>query len=136
MTDTARTSQPASRRSRARTRALGVGGAVLATGLVWLVARLLDIELRVDPSNGDPMEVNLGLVIGFTLAVSLLGWAALALLERLTGRARTIWTVLAVVVLLLSFAAPLSANAETSTKVMLSLMHVAVGAVLIPALRR
>jgi hypothetical protein len=137
MTETTRSSQVANRpTSRIRTRALGVGGAVVATALIWLAAQPFDVELRAGPSNGDPIDVNLGMVVATTLAVGLLGWAALVLLERLTGRARTIWSGLALGVLLISLLGPLSADAEADTKIVLSLMHLAVGAVLIPIFRR
>jgi hypothetical protein len=59
------------------------------------------------------------------------GWALLALLERLT--ARTIWTVTA---LLASLGGPLSRSGITAAnRAVLVLPHLAVGAVLIPALR-
>ena len=40
--------------STRRVRAIAVGGAVLATGLVRLAAYVLDIDLRVDQRNGQP----------------------------------------------------------------------------------
>ena len=87
--------------STRRLRAIAVGGAVLATGLVWLAAYVLDIDLRVDQRNGHPpMIVGLPLVIGFTLALALLGRGALAVLERYIRRARIIWTVIAIAVLM------------------------------------
>lgn len=137
MTETTRSPQVSNRPpSRTGTRALGVGGAAVATALIWLAVQPLDVELRAEPSNGDPIDINLGLVVATTLAVGLLGWAVLVLLERLTGRARTIWSGLALGVLLVSLLGPLSADAEAGTKVVLSLMHLAVGAVLIPMFRR
>lgn len=123
--------------SARRVRTIAVGGAVLATGLVWLAAHVLDIDLRVDQRNGQPpMIVGLPLVIGSTLALALLGWGALAVLERYIRRARTIWTVIAVAVLMLSFVPILGVEATSGTKSVLSLMHLAVAAVLIPMLRR
>lgn len=123
--------------STRRVRAIAVGGAALATSLVWLVAHLLDIDLRVDQRNGQPPTiVSLPLVIGSTLAMALLGWSALVVLERYVRRARTIWTVIAIAVLMLSFVPILGVEATSSTKSVLSLMHLAVAAVLIPMLRR
>ncbi|MEV6864597.1 DUF6069 family protein [Streptosporangium subroseum] len=124
--------------SARRVRALAVGGAVLATSLLWLAAQVLDIDLRVDqPGDGQPpVTVGLPLVIGVTLVLSLLGWGSLAVLERYIRRARTIWTVLAIAVLALSFVPILGVEATSSTKTVLALMHLAVAAVLIPMLRR
>ena len=68
--------------------------------------------------------------------ISLLGWAALALMERYVKRAVTAWSVLAIAVLLLSFALILLVGAGAGTKITLSLIHIAVAAILIPALRR
>jgi hypothetical protein len=119
-------------------RALAVGGAVLASGLLWLVAQMLGIDLRVDqPDDGQPpVTVDLTVIIGVTLTLSLLGWGALALLERYTRRAGTIWSVIAGSVLLISFVPVLGVEATPGTKTLLSLMHLAVAAVLIPMLRR
>lgn len=123
--------------SRRRVRACAVGGAVLAAVLIWLTAALLGIELKVDMRSGQPpMVIGLPLIVGFSLAFSLLGWGFLALLERFTGRARTIWTVVAVLVLLASFIPITSGEATGSAKTVLALMHIAIAAVLIALLRR
>ncbi len=120
-----------------RTRALSVGGAVVAAVAVWVVAvPLLGLHLIARFGNAAPVSVGVDFVIGASLIGSLLGWGLLAVLERRTGRARTIWTVGAVAVLLVSLSLPLSAGTTASAKVALAMMHVAVAAVLIPALRR
>ncbi|MET9342540.1 DUF6069 family protein [Nonomuraea sp. NPDC003804] len=119
-----------------RRRALAVGGAVLAPALIGLAALLLGADMRVDMRNGQPpMVVALPLVVAFALVFALLGWAALAIMERLTARAATVWTVLAVIVLLVSFLPIVAAEASGGTKGALALMHLAVAAVLIPGLR-
>jgi hypothetical protein len=120
-----------------RTRALGVGGAVLAAVAVWVVAvPLLGVHLLVRFGSGAAETVGVDYVIGATLIASLAGWALLALLERRTSRARSIWTVVAIVVLLASVSLPLSIATTTGSKIVLALMHLAVAAVLIPVLRR
>jgi|HubBroStandDraft_4_1064222.scaffolds.fasta_scaffold63850_2 hypothetical protein len=120
-----------------RTRALGVGGAVLAAVAVWVVAvPLLGVHLLVRFGSGAAETVGVDYVIGATLIASLAGWALLALLERRTSRARSIWTVVAIVVLLASVSLPLSIATTTGSKTVLALMHIAVAAVLIPVLRR
>ncbi|MFI7361030.1 DUF6069 family protein [Streptomyces sp. NPDC050149] len=118
-------------------RATALGCATLATGLLWLAAQALDVDLRVEQGAGKPpMDVSLPAVIGFTLLSSLLGWGALFLLEKRARRARTIWTALAITVLLVSLVPVFAAEATLGAKTVLSLMHVTVAAVLIPMLRR
>lgn len=51
-------------------------------------------------------------------------------------KAGLIWTVVASVVLLISFGPVLGIEASNGTKAVLVLMHIAVGAALIPVLRR
>ena len=82
------------------------------------------------------MPITPVLVAVTSLAASLAGWALLAVLERFTARARTIWTATALVFALLSLAGPLSALPSTSAADALALafMHVAVAVVLVPIL--
>lgn len=122
---------------RAGNRILVVAGAVLATVLVWVIGEpLLGHDLVVVSPGQPAMDLGLAEIAFLTTASSLLGWAALAILERITARAVVIWTIAAFVVLAMSFL-PL-AGVETSggSKVVLALTHVAVAAVLIPGLRR
>jgi hypothetical protein len=119
-----------------RTRALGVAGAVIAAVAVWVIeAPLLGLNLDIRFGTGAAQTIGIGFVAGATLFASLLGWGLLAILERRTPRARTIWTAIAVVVLLVSLSLPLYAGIATSTKVALAVMHLAAAAVLIPTLR-
>ena len=74
-------------------------------------------------------------MVAVSLAVSLLGWALLSLLERRTRRARGIWTATAGVVLLLFLAGPLTGAVTTAGKVTLALLHLTVADVLVPLLR-
>ena len=120
-----------------RNRILGVAGATLAAVAVWAIeVPLLGIRLQTQFGNTAPQSVGIGLVVLSALAGSLAGWGLLALLERRFARARTIWTGIAIAVLLASFSAPISAGTTTTTKVALAMMHLAVAAVLIPTLRR
>jgi hypothetical protein len=136
MTSTTTMGYAAPARSRVnRTRALGVVGAVLAAAAVWTVAvPLLGGHLLIRFGSGAAQNVGLDYVIGATVVTSLLGWAALALLERRTRRARQVWTALAVAVVLVSLTLPLIAGTTVATRVALAFMHVAVAAVLIPTL--
>jgi hypothetical protein len=122
-----------------RARALAVVAAALAALAVWLVTDpLLGIDLvgTTRPGSEELMSITPALIAGTSLAVALAGWALLALLERFTARARTIWTAIAVGFTLLSLAGPLSVLASTSAAnaLALALMHLAVAAVVIPML--
>jgi hypothetical protein len=73
-------------------------------------------------------------VIGVTVAASLLGWLLLAQLERRTPHARLIWTAIALAALAASLALPLAAGTTSAAVAGLIVMHLTVGAVVIPAL--
>jgi hypothetical protein len=123
--------------TRVRDRALGVAGAVLAALAVWVVADpLLGVDMTVSQPGQEPLVVNAGPVVFASLMSSLLGWAALALLERFTARGTLVWTVLAVVALVVSMLPVLTVDATDGAKVTLALLHVAVAAVLVPVFRR
>jgi hypothetical protein len=72
----------------------------------------------------------------FSIIPALLGWALFAGLERVTSRAPLIWTVVALVALLVSFAPLFGVEASGGSKVVLALIHIAVAAVLIPGFLR
>lgn len=115
-------------------RALAIGGAAVLAVLVWFIARQVAGDLVV--KTGDSTQtVGAVAVVVTVLFVSLLGWGLLALLERFTAKGRTIWTVVAVVFLLLSLLGPLGGT-DTGTKVSLALLHLLVGAVIITAFTR
>ena len=104
---------------------------------VWAIAvPLSGTHLLIRFGSGAAESIGIDYVIGASLAASLAGWGLLALLERRTARARRIWTGIAFVVVVLSSNFPLTAGTTMSSKVALALMHVAVAAVLVPAMRR
>ncbi|MEO8750605.1 MAG: DUF6069 family protein [Allobranchiibius sp.] len=124
---------------RLRSRAIAVAAAVLAALLVWAVAvPLLGVQLtvRTIPSSDSMQTIGAGFVLAVSLLASLLGWGLLAVLERRTQRAGTVWTVAAGVVLLVSLAGPLTAAVTPGSKVSLVLLHLSLAVVLIPLLRR
>ena len=123
---------------RIRQRVLTVAAAVVAAVLAWLIAvPIVGIDLVVRPGGGAAQQVGLGSVVAVSLLASLLGWGLLALLERLVSRrALTAWTVVAVVVLMLSLSGPLTAATNAAVAIALVLMHLVVGAVLIMGMRR
>jgi predicted permease len=118
-------------------RAMTVAAATVAAIAVWAIAvPLLGAHLLIRFGSGAPESIGVDYILGATVITSLIGWGVLALLERRTPRARTIWTALAIVVVLVSLGLPLTAGTTTSTKVVLALMHVAVASVLILGLPR
>jgi Family of unknown function (DUF6069) len=120
-----------------RTRALCVAGGALAAALAWTVeVPLLGVHLNFRFGAGHPQTIAIGQVIGVTVAASLLGWLLLALLERRTPQARLWWTVLAVAALAASLALPLAAATTNSAAAGLIVLHVTVGAAVIPAMAR
>ncbi|TCO16814.1 hypothetical protein EV652_1193 [Kribbella steppae] len=127
----------ASVRTRRTSRAAATGLAAVGAFLVWLVADpLLGVDFDVTRS-GTTTVVGPGMVIFMALGAGLVGWVFLALLERFTTQARRVWVITASVVLLLSLVMPFnSGEIATDAKVSLLLMHVVVGAVLIPLYAR
>ena len=122
---------------RGRSRALCAAGGAVAAALAWIVeVPLLGVHLNVRFGAGHVQTISIGQVIGVTVAASLLGWLLLALLERRTPQARILWTTIALAALAASLALPLAFATTTSAVAGLIVMHVAVGAAVIPALAR
>jgi hypothetical protein len=135
MTTTMESAAPTVAR-QTRIRAMAVLGAAIAAAVIWAIAvPLLGVHLAVRFGAAAPQSVGIDFVIGASVIGSLVGWGLLALLERRTARARAIWTAVAAVAVLISVSLPLSVGVSVSTKVTLALMHVAVAAVVIPAMR-
>lgn len=119
-----------------RTRGMTVIAAVVATGAIYIASRALGTDFKLtDPGKTETHQLILPEIAVFTAVFALLGWAALAVLERFTHRAMTIWTTLAAAVLLLSLVPIALEQATASTKIMLVVIHTTVAAVLIPAVR-
>jgi hypothetical protein len=125
---------------RVRSRLLAVAGAVVAAVVIWAIAvPVFGLELVAPPGPDEtaPQAVPFGAVVMASLVASLAGWALLAVLERFLSRGRTVWTVVASIVLVLSLAGPLlGAGVPASCRITLALMHLCVGAVLISQLPR
>ncbi|MFI2652189.1 DUF6069 family protein [Micromonospora fulviviridis] len=128
---------PAESRRTWRDRALGVAAAVVAAVLIWIVAApIAGVDLEATVAEGEPpLEINLVAVVAASLLISLLGWALLAVLERITRHGLRIWVIVAAAFTLLSLAGPTTAE-STSAMVVLALMHLAVGGILIAAMIR
>lgn len=120
-----------------RIRALCAAGGALAAAAAWAVeVPLLGIHLNVRFGPGHVQTIAVGQVIGVSLAASLLGWLLLAMLDRRTANARRLWTTIALVALAASLALPLAAATTTAALTGLIVMHLTVGAAVIPAMAR
>jgi hypothetical protein len=118
-----------------RARALCAAGGALAAALAWIVeVPLLGIHLTVRFGAGHIQTIAVGQILGVTVAASLLGWLLLALLERRTPHARPLWTTTALAALAASLALPLAAATTTSAIAGLIVLHLTVGAAVIPAM--
>jgi hypothetical protein len=118
-----------------RARALCAAAGALAAALAWLVeVPLLGIHLTVRFGNGHIQTVVVGQVIGVTVAAALLGWLLLALLERRTSHARLPWTAIALAAVAVSLGLPLAVATTSSAVAGLIVMHLTVGAAVIPAM--
>jgi hypothetical protein len=130
------TTRPTNRAS-ARTEVAVVLGATVAATAIWAVAATAGADLTVTFGPDQPIQkVTVVNVIVAALVGSLAGWGLLGLLRAFTGKARTIWTVVAILAALLSLGGPLSATASAGTKASLVAMHLAVATVMIVGLRR
>lgn len=109
------------------------GAAVLAAVALKLVADLLGIDLVVE-TGGDRSQVTLASVIAGSAVGSVTGVLLLQVALRCFARGRRWWTIGAGVGLLGSLASPLAATTAGAWTV-LSLMHLAVGGVVIVGLR-
>ncbi|GAA2879269.1 hypothetical protein Acy02nite_77670 [Actinoplanes cyaneus] len=122
---------------RVAARALVATGAALAAILVYVIADpVLGLDLTVPEAPGSSARVSLEIgpvVITAVLAV-LAGWGLLALLERITAKGLTIWTVIALVVLAVSL--PYMPGFTVTERITLAVMHVLLAAILILGMRR
>jgi hypothetical protein len=123
--------------ARGRARALCAAGGALAAALAWTVeVPLLSIHLNYRFGTAHTQTIAAGQVIAVTAAAALLGWLLLALLERRSPHARRLWTTIAVAAVAASLALPLAAATTTSAAAGLIVMHLTVGAAVIPAMAR
>ena len=117
-------------------RATAIVGATALNGLLWGVSSALGADFVLTDSTGTGV-VTLPVALIFTAVFGLLGWGTLALLERFTRRrAQAIWTALAIAVTLLSIVPIFLEGATSATRAALTVLHLAVAAVLVPLFRR
>lgn len=111
-----------------------------AAVVTWaLIEKVAGVDLRAPSFDGsaEGFDIGLGPVVLTSGLASLGGWGLLAVLERLTTRARGLWTAAAVPALVASLGGPMSGTGISgANRASLALLHVVVGAVLIPLLHR
>lgn len=100
-----------------------------------VTAATFSVPMATIHSDKSQRDAQFGQVIGIAMAASLAGWLLLALLERRTRHARLAWTIIALAALAASLALPLAATTASAT-VGLIVMHLTVGAAVIPAIAR
>ncbi len=125
-------------RPTTRRRVAAVTLSAVAPAIVWLVAELAGAEVQSPAFQSSPsLDVGVGNVMVTATAAALAAWGLLAVLEHFTRRARRVWTTIAIALLLVSLAGPLSGTGiSTGNRLILAVMHLAVGAFLIPLLGR
>ncbi|MEU7780883.1 DUF6069 family protein [Micromonospora parva] len=120
-----------------RRRALGVVAAVVAPLAIWAIGALAGVDYTIESPGQPATNIGAGAIVMIALGAALLGWAALALLERFAARvARPVWISLAVVVTVLSFVPLFGVEATSGAKLALGATHVAVAVALIALLPR
>lgn len=121
-----------------RPRLLAVVGAVAGAAAVFLIGKAGGAALAVDQNDGKGLvDITIGNVIGFAAGAALLGWALLAVLEKVApAKSKKIWTIVATVVLVISLGLPFGVETTSGTKITLALTHLTVGLVVILGLRR
>lgn len=121
---------------RTGVRALVVAAAAASALVVWAGASLLlDAEVTVPEGPGSDLRgaLETSAVAVTAVAAALAGWALLEVLERITRRARAIWTGVAVAVLVLTL--PYLPGFAATERVVLVLLHGALAAPLILGMR-
>ena len=110
--------------------------AAVASVAVYAVARAAGVPMELTEVFEDEfarMPV-LNMVWGALLEGGVAGTALAAACRRWTSRPRASFVTLATLGLIASFALPITSDAGTATKVVLSLSHVVVAIIIVPAL--
>jgi Family of unknown function (DUF6069) len=101
----------------------------------WAMAvPIAGVRLAVHNSSGGQTEVQVAQVAIAGLLAGVAAWGLLAVLERYSRRARSVWTVIAATILALSLTGPLSAT-SAAAGITLACLHLLVGGTIIVGLR-
>jgi hypothetical protein len=126
--------QQAQGQHRVRQAAAWIATAALANGLAWVIGHLAHANYVLGTPLGD-RHISLGVAVVATAAAGIAGWGLLVLFERRTSRPRTVWTAVALAVLLSSIVPIFVLPAATPTRAALTGLHCLAAAILIPGLR-
>jgi hypothetical protein len=110
------------------------GAAAGAATLIWVLARVLGVDLDVH-SGGGVQGVGLPSVVIAPVVATLAAGALLRGWERRSMRARRRWTAVSLAVLAVSLLGPVSA-VTARAGVVLAAMHLVVGSVIVAGLTR
>lgn len=116
-------------------RAAAIALAIVANVIILTVGRLVNGEFPQATVGDDDQTIGFVPVILVTLLAGLVAWGLLALLERTSSRAATIWTAIAVVIFVLSLFGSLGSGVDTSSKIVLTCLHIGAAATIIPLMR-
>jgi uncharacterized protein DUF6069 len=123
------------RSPRARRRALmfSVAGTAAATLTIWAAAQsLTGMDVRL--GSGATTHVGALTVLVASALAALAAGLTRRIADRYAAHPRRTWIRLAIGVLVLSLAGPLSAGTTTATKAALACLHLVAAAVLVPTL--
>lgn len=126
---------PSTARIRRIRRATAAVWTAAVIAVLWAVGAGLGVDYVLSDSTGTAV-ISLPVAVIATSVFALLGWGTLALLERFTRHGMVIWTVLAIGVALLSVVPVFLEGASAGTHAALTVLHLAVAAVLVPLVRR
>jgi hypothetical protein len=118
-----------------RRAAVAAGAILVAVAEFAILHSAAGVDLAAH-SGTSTRQITVGAVVVAAAVAALAGWALLAVLERLTARARAWWITIAVAVLLLSLLLGPLGGVGAGAKLSLALLHLSVGAVLILGLPR
>ena len=113
-------------------RAIAIATAVFTNVFILIAGRIVNGEFPV----ADDQSIEFPQVIFVTILVGLVAWGLLALLERTTTRAASIWLAVATLIFLISLIGPLVQGENASSKVVLALMHLGAFMTIAPLLWR
>jgi uncharacterized protein DUF6069 len=129
----ARAARPTRVEGRSR---LAVAGSVTIVAVAWWAVLTQAFNVTLEAEQGSTIRIGAPSVLIASLAMSLAGWALLAILEHNTIAARKAWTITATIACALSLTSPLTAGIGAGAKLGLASLHLVVGSLIILGLRR
>ncbi len=112
--------------------------AAVANLVIYFIAGAANVSLQIAETPGTTELQHLAFVpvVLASLIPAFAATAVLLLLRRFTPRADTVFQVIAVVFLLISFSGPLGMPTDGATKLVLGLMHTVAGVIITLGLTR